>query len=43
MLSYFLEEQVVMKQVVLTCCDEGHTFRQIMGYDDLSSECQESQ
>jgi len=27
--------KIVMTQVVLDCCDEGHTFRQIMGYDEL--------
>jgi len=35
--------KVLMTKVDLDCCDEGHTFRQIMGYDDLSSECQELQ
>jgi len=24
---------IVMKKVELDCCDEGHTFREIMGYD----------
>ena len=27
--------KIVMKQIVLDCCDDGHTFRQIMGYDEL--------
>ena len=35
--------KILMVKVELDCCEEGHTFRQIMGYDDLSSECQESQ
>jgi len=26
---------VLMKQYVIDCCDEGHTFREIMGYDEL--------
>jgi len=26
---------VVMNQHFIDCCDEGHTFRQIMGYDEL--------
>jgi len=27
--------QVIMEKVVFNCCEEGHTFRQIMGYDEL--------
>jgi len=27
--------KVLMEQRVIDCCDEGHTFRQIMGYDEL--------
>jgi len=34
--------KVLMEVVEIHCC-EGHTYRQIMGYDDLSSECQELQ
>jgi len=30
--------KIIMKQVVLDCCDEGHTFREIMGYDELDHD-----
>lgn len=26
--------QVLIEHHILDCCDEGHTFREIMGYDD---------
>jgi len=26
--------KVLMRNYVLDCCDEGHTFREIMGYDE---------
>ena len=26
--------KVLMTKVELSCCEEGHTFRQIMGYDE---------
>ena len=27
--------KVLMQKVELNCCDEGHTYRQILGYDEL--------
>jgi len=26
--------KVLIEQCVLDCCDQGHTFREIMGYDE---------
>ena len=26
---------VLMKKIIIDCCDEGHTFREIMKYDKL--------
>ena len=28
--------KVIMEQHVLDCCDEGHTWRELMGYDKWS-------
>ena len=30
--------KVLIQQVVFNCCDKGHTFRQIMGYEDFDCE-----
>ncbi len=30
--------EVLMKEVELNCCEEGHTFREIMGYDKPKCE-----
>ena len=32
--------KVLIEKYELTCCDKGHTFRQIMGYDPLDCDCE---